>query len=82
MTPTFTLDARGMTINLGRRWTAELDEELRRRVAAHQTAGQIAREMGRTLDAIRGRADTLRITVRSSVRPWRDGVTRRSPAID
>jgi hypothetical protein len=61
----------------GARWTDEADAELRNRVAAKQTIAQIAREMGRTMDAIRGRAATLRITLRSSQRPWRDGVTRR-----
>lgn len=63
--------------NRGQRWTAEQDEELRRRVIARQTVGQIAREMERTMDAIRGRAAALRIMLRSSARPWRDGVPRR-----
>jgi hypothetical protein len=67
----------GVTGQRGVRWTDEADAELRRRVAAKQTIAQIAREMGRTMDAIRGRAATLRITLRSSQRPWRDGVVRR-----
>jgi hypothetical protein len=61
----------------GARWTGEADAELRRRVTAKQTIAQIAREMGRTMDAIRGRAASLRVTLRSSQRPWRDGVARR-----
>jgi hypothetical protein len=66
-----------VTVLRGARWTEEADAELRRRVTARQTIAQIAREMGRTMDAIRGRAATLRITLRSSQRPWRDGVARR-----
>lgn len=66
-----------MTGQRGLRWTDEAAAELRRRVAARQTIAQIAREMERTMDAIRGRAASLRITLRSSQRPWRDGVTHR-----
>ncbi|WP_121905550.1 hypothetical protein [Sphingomonas sp. PP-CE-3A-406] len=66
-----------MTDQHGARWTGEADAELRRRVTAKQTIAQIAREMGRTMDAIRGRAASLRVTLRSSQRPWRDGVARR-----
>lgn len=66
-----------MTVLRGARWREEADAELRRRITARQTIAQIAREMGRTMDAIRGRAATLRITLRSSQRPWRDGVARR-----
>jgi hypothetical protein len=66
-----------MTARKPRRWTEEDDAELCRRVAAKQTIGQIARELGRTMDAIRGRAAALRITLRSSQRPWRDGVALR-----
>jgi hypothetical protein len=66
-----------VTVLRGARWTEEADAELRRRITARQTIAQIAREMGRTMDAIRGRAATLRITLRSSQRPWRDGVARR-----
>jgi hypothetical protein len=67
----------GLTGQRGVRWTDEADAELRKRVAARQTIAQIAREMERTMDAIRGRAASLRITLRSSQRPWRDGVARR-----
>jgi hypothetical protein len=66
-----------VTVLRGARWTEEADAELRRRITARQTIAQIAREMGRTMDAIRGRPATLRITLRSSQRPWRDGVARR-----
>ncbi len=65
------------TANHGKPWTAEADTELRDRVAAKQTIGQIARAMDRTQDAIRGRAATLRITLRSSLQPWRDGLKQR-----
>jgi hypothetical protein len=49
----------------GKRWTEGEDAELRRRVTAKQTTGQIAREMERTMDSIRTRATALRITLRS-----------------
>lgn len=71
-----------LTTRRGSSWTEDDDAELRRRVASKQTIGQIAREMARTMDAIRGRAATLRITLRSSQRPWRDGVTRRQRPTD
>lgn len=68
-----------MTGRRGTPWSGADDAELRRRVAANQTIGQIAREMGRTMDAIRGRAAGLRITLRSSQRPWRNFGPRRAP---
>jgi hypothetical protein len=60
--------------NSGRPWDEEADADLRARLAKRQTVSQIAKGMGRTHDAIRGRAAQLRIPVRSSLRPWRDGV--------
>jgi len=66
-----------MTARRGTSWTDDDDAELRQRIKARQTLAVIAREMGRTMDAVRGRASTLRVTLRSSQRPWRDGVPRR-----
>ena len=66
-----------MTARRGTSWTDDDDAELRQRIGAKQTLAVIAREMGRTMDAVRGRASTLRVTLRSSQRPWRDGVPRR-----
>ena len=65
--------------NRGAPWTEEADAELRRRFAARESVATIARAMGRTQDAIRGRADQLRIAVRSSIRSWRESPLRRSP---
>jgi hypothetical protein len=67
----------GGTERRGTLWTEDDDADLRRRIEAKQTLAEIAREMGRTMDAVRGRAASLRITLRSSQRPWRDGVPRR-----
>ena len=66
-----------MTARRGTSWTDDDDAELRRRIEARQTPAVIAREMERTMDAVRGRASTLRVTLRSSQRPWRDGLPRR-----
>jgi hypothetical protein len=60
------------------RWTNETDAELRQRIAARQPLAKIAREMGRTMDGVRGRAAALRITLPSPTRPWRETV-KRSP---
>lgn len=67
-----------MTFNRRRRWTEEADAELRRRVDERQLILRIAKEMGRTQDAIRGRANELGINLRSALRPWRDA-TKRGP---
>jgi len=64
-------DASSKPPNSGKPWLAEDDDEFRRRVAARQPAGVIARGMGRTVDGIRGRAQQLRITLPSSRQPWR-----------
>lgn len=79
MTSTFTREAMPVTkpANRGAPWNEKADAELRRRVAARESVGAIARAMGRTQDAIRGRADQLRITVPSSLRPWRDSPSKR-----
>ena len=65
-----------MTGNRGQAWSDMADSELRKRIDARQTVVQIAREMGRTQDAIRGRAATLRLSLPSTMRPWREGVRR------
>lgn len=65
-----------MTGRKGARWTHEADAELRRRVASREPVTVIAREMGRTQDAIRGRAAMLRIALPSTMRPWRETVKR------
>lgn len=57
--------------NSGNVWSEEDDAELRRRIAARQPAAVIAKGMGRRIDAIRGRAAALRVTLPSSQRPWR-----------
>ncbi|MDQ2763953.1 MAG: hypothetical protein M3Y22_10865 [Pseudomonadota bacterium] len=62
-----------MTIpaNRGRAWTPDDDDDLRRRIDARQTASVIAKAIGRTQDAIRGRAAVLGLTLPSPTRPWR-----------
>lgn len=60
--------------NGGRSWDEVADADLCARLAKRQTVSQIARGMGRTHDAVRGRAAQLHIPVRSSLRPWRDGI--------
>lgn len=57
--------------NSGSVWSEEDDAELRRRIAARQTAAVIAKGMRRRIDGIRGRAAALRLTLPSSQRPWR-----------
>lgn len=54
-----------------RRWTADDDAELRRRLADRQRTTEIARAMGRTVDAIRGRAQALGLRLNPSNRPWK-----------
>lgn len=56
---------------VGQAWSEEDDAELRRLVSARQPAGVIASALGRTVDAIRGRAAGLRLALPSSRRPWR-----------
>jgi hypothetical protein len=70
------MESRDLTHNYGQRWSDETDVELRKRIDARQSVGQIARDMGRTQDAIRGRAATLRLSLPSTRRPWREGVKR------
>lgn len=61
-----------------RPWSEEDDAEFRRLAAERQPPGEIARQLGRTIDAVRGRAVHLDIVLASSLRPWRTTV-RRSP---
>lgn len=56
---------------VGRAWSEDDDGDLRRRIAARQPAGVIAKGMDRTVDAIRGRAAALHVALPSSQRPWR-----------
>lgn len=56
----------------GAAWTQEQDDELRRLVAARRNVYAIAAEMRRTVDAIRGRAQLLRLPLTVSRRPWRE----------
>lgn len=64
-----------MTVSVSPRrrrpWSTEDDAEFRRLVAARQSAGDIARRLNRTLDAVRGRAAHLDLVLPSSLRPWR-----------
>jgi len=64
-----------MTVSVSPRrrrpWSEEDDAELRRLVAARQSSGEIARQLKRTLDAVRGRAAHLDLVLPSSLRPWR-----------
>lgn len=60
-----------------RPWTEAEDAELRARLGARQQPAEIARALGRTVDAIRGRAQMLDLTLPSRTRPWRDSPLRR-----
>lgn len=57
-------------------WREKDDAEPRARVAARQQTPLIAREMGRTVDGIRGRAQALRLTLTPSGHPWRTNARR------
>ena len=59
--------------NSKRRWTETADDELRERIKHRQTVSAVAAGMGRTQDAIRGRASQLKLP--STTRPWRPGYT-------
>jgi transposase-like protein len=58
------------------RWSEENDAELLRLVAAREPPAAIAKKMGRTQDAVRGRAAQLGIMLPSSIRPWRQSHAR------
>jgi len=59
-----------------RRWLEADDAELRRLVAARVPVAGIARAMGRTVDAVRGRAQVLGIGLTPRLRPWRSDPRR------
>ncbi len=63
----------------GRPWSPDDDEALKALVARRQPAASIAQTLGRTVDAVRGRAALLGLRLPSSLRPWRPGVARRPP---
>lgn len=66
-----------MTVTRHRRpWSEDDDAELRRLVEARQPPSEIARQLGRTIDAIRGRAAHLGLVLPSPLRPWRKTATR------
>jgi hypothetical protein len=54
-----------------RAWTEADDRELRERLAARQQTATIATAMRSTVDAIRGRAQVLGLTLTQRMRPWR-----------
>ncbi len=54
-----------------RPWTDADDIELRRLIEDRQRPSEIARQLGRTIDAIRGRAASLGLPLPSALRPWR-----------
>lgn len=60
-------------VNSRKRWTDDADKELRQRIERRQTLPMIADGMGRTQDAIRGRAAQLKLRLPSTARPWRPG---------
>lgn len=63
--------------NRGAPWDDEADAELRQRIGARESLAEITARMGRTRDAIRGRAAELHLALRSGLRPWRDPVKRK-----
>jgi len=60
-----------------RPWTEDDDAELRKRLGARQQPGEIAQALGRTIDAVRGRAQVLDLALPSRTRPWRQSPLRR-----
>jgi hypothetical protein len=65
--------------NQGTRWGTDDDAELARLIAARKAVVEIARRLGRTQDAVRGRAWQLRLTLPSTLRPWRKNLALRRP---
>jgi hypothetical protein len=55
-------------VHHGRQWTAEDDDILRSMSASGAYLNQIAEALGRTQEAVRTRANTLHIPVRSAPR--------------
>lgn len=50
----------------GRPWDEDADDELRRLIAGGAMLPEISRAMGRTQEAVRSRANILKLPVRSS----------------
>lgn len=66
-----------MTVPRRRRpWTDTDDIELRRLIEDRQRPSEIARQLGRTIDSIRGRTAYLGLTLPSALRPWRKTAPR------
>lgn len=66
-----------MTVTRHRRpWSEADDAELRRLIDARRPPSEIAGELSRTIDAVRGRAAHLGVILPSSLRPWRKTATR------
>jgi len=59
-----------------RPWSEVDDDALRRMIAERQLPGEIARQLRRTIDAVRGRAVHLDLVLPSPLRPWRSAVRR------
>ena len=64
----------------GSRWDEQADADLRDRIARGEFLPEIARAMGRTQEAVRSRANFLKLPVRSSA--VRGGISggRRAPS--
>jgi hypothetical protein len=60
-----------------RPWTEADDAELRRLLDARRQPADVAHALGRTIDAIRGRAQALQISLPSRTRPWKESPNRR-----
>ena len=68
-----------MIVTRRRPWTDVDDIELRRLIEDRQRPSEIARQLGRTIDSIRGRASSLGLTLPSALRPWRKTAPRLGP---
>jgi butyrate kinase len=53
-------------INSAKAWTSDEDERLRKLIISNAPAFDIAEELGRTVSAVRTRAQALRISLSSS----------------
>jgi hypothetical protein len=56
-------------------WDEAADAELSQRIAAGELLREIAFALGRTQEAVRSRANVLKLPVRSSIRAKRSGFT-------
>lgn len=65
----------------GKAWDEAADEELRRRCEAGELLPTIARAMGRTQEAVRSRANIMKVPVRSSPGRGRRAMTH-LPLVD